>query len=299
MTTLRRIACATDFSEYSHQAIRTAAHLARERDAELVLIHAWQVPTTIAANITTPPFYAELKRAAEGGLAQAVRDTQALGPVRVTSKLVEGTPWQAVVEVAERDPQIDLLVVGTLGRTGIQRAVLGSVAEQIVRHAPCPVLVVRRASEPRPYRHILVPVDFSQSSRTAMRLAAELVARDGGMADIALVHVVEAPLAYHGELREPESFAAVDRDGARLLDEFVGELRALTTVPVHVHTRIGSPVHQVLAMVEHDPAYDLVIAGSHGRTGLGRFLLGSVAERLVRHVPVPVLVAHDRRREPA
>jgi nucleotide-binding universal stress UspA family protein len=296
MTTIQRIACAIDFSESSHQAMRTAAHLARERGAELVLLHAWEDPTVVAVDVTTPTFRTQVKQAAEGGLEQALRDTRALGKVAATVRLVEGTPWQAIVEVAERDPTIGLLVVGTLGRTGIKRAVLGSVAEQIVRHAPCPVLVVRRGSEPRPYRHVLVPVDFSQSSRAAMRFAAELVTGD---ARITLVHVLEVPTSYHGELNPPEALAAIDRRGASLLEEFVGELRGLTTATVDTHTRVGSPVHQVLAMVEHDPTYDLVVTGSHGRTGVGRFLLGSVAERLVRHAPAPVVVVHQRAVEPA
>jgi nucleotide-binding universal stress UspA family protein len=166
---------------------------------------------------------------------------------------------------------------------------LGSVTEKVVRHAPCPVLVAR--GEANPFARVLCPVDFSDSSHDALALAAELATPGGA---ITLLHVIELPLSYTGELPISDYLADIDKRSTDLLEDWASDLRAKTSLPVATRIEIGSPGAKTLAVLDEDPAYDLVAMGRHGRTGIRRVLLGSVAEKVVRHARCSVIVARPR-----
>jgi nucleotide-binding universal stress UspA family protein len=173
---------------------------------------------------------------------------------------------------------------------------LGSVAEKVIRHAPCSVLAVGPGSEAKPFSHVLVPTDFSDSAQHALELSAQLVAPTG---TITLLHVIEVPVAYSGEVPVPDFERVLDKRAAAALDQAAARLASLTSATVRVRSRIGYPGAQTLAVLDDDRSVDLVVMGSHGRTGIKRVLLGSVAEKIVRHAGRPVLVArrHSRAAE--
>jgi nucleotide-binding universal stress UspA family protein len=284
-----KILCPIDFSDGSLQAMHTAIRLAKEGDAELILLHTWEIPAiALSENVIPATTFQRLSDAGEQGLATAVREAERLG-ARVTSRLLEGSAWRSVLDVASADPKIDLIVLGTQGRTGLSRVLLGSTAERVVRHAHCPVLVVRPGNEPRPFVHALCPTDFGPSARDALRMAGELV-QPGG-AGIEILHVLEIAAAYSGEPR-PDVIRDIDRRSTEELERTAAEVRAGARVPVGARTRVGWAGAEILRALENDQSIDLVVMGSHGRTGIGRFLLGSVAEKVVRHAHCPVLVMH-------
>ncbi len=144
--TFQKILCPIDFSECSKSAMRTAVQLARESGAPLTLLHVWHFPAYAFAPDAPIPvnLIQELAADAECSLVEWGRDAKALGAERVSTLLVEGVPWDRIVDTLGRDPSYDLAVMGTHGRTGLKHVLLGSVAEKVVRHAPCPVLVVRQ-----------------------------------------------------------------------------------------------------------------------------------------------------------
>lgn len=290
--TFAKILCPVDFSPGSRQAMRTAVRLANERDAELMLVHSWHIPPVAFAgeHAYAADIVQYITDDAQRALEDAVGDARKLGARRVTSKLLNGLPWQQIVDAAAHE-SVDLIVIGTHGRTGLSRVVMGSVAEMVVRHAACPVLTVRPSNEPAPYTHVLCPVDLSRPARDALHFAAELV-QPGG-AGITLLHVLELPVSYSGKLPTPDFHRELDARAAALLERWTSELRTKTSVPVTQLTRIGRPGAQVLAALDDDRTFDLVVMGSHGHTGVTRLLLGSVAEKVVRHAPCPVLVAHS------
>jgi nucleotide-binding universal stress UspA family protein len=289
-----KIMCPVDFSPGSQQAMCTAVRIANEHDAELVLVHSWYFPAATFAGDYVPA--ADIVQAISGdaqhGLENAVAEARKLGARRLTSKMLNGMPWQQIVGAAQREPGLGLIVIGTHGRTGLSRVVMGSVAELVVRHAPCPVLTVHPGNEPTPYSHVLCPIDLSEPAREAMNLAAELV-KPGGVG-ITLLHVLELPVAYSGELPILDFHRELDARSAALLDRWTAELKAKVSVPVMQRTRIGRAGAQILTVLDDDRTFDLVVMGSHGHTGLARMLLGSVAEKVVRHARCPVLVAHGR-----
>lgn len=148
--TTHKILCALDFSPGSQPALRMASRLAHEHRAELVLMHVWYVPQTGLGDFPFPRGIAErIVGQATQSLDAAVQEARAAGVTTVTSQLIQGVPGWTIVDTATRDPAIDLVVVGTHGRTGLARALIGSVAEYVVRHAPCAVVVARPDHEDR------------------------------------------------------------------------------------------------------------------------------------------------------
>lgn len=293
-----RILCPVDFSPGSQQALRVAVQLAEDSKAELRLAHVWHLPSmAFAAEHPYPASaIAQMVAASRTELAGAVAEAQKLGAHKVSSVLLEGLPWQALRDALDAEPELDLVVMGTHGRTGFRRMLLGSVAEKIVRVSPCSVLVVRGRAAAPPHRHVLVPVDFSDSSKHAVEVAAALASREH--VRVTLLHVLQVPTSPRPELWLPHYLEEIEGAAGRMLGEWAGVLKAKADVPVATRTLIGSPSAEILTALDADPSVDLVVVGSHGRKGFGRLLLGSVAEQVVRHAPCPVLVARRRATPP-
>ena len=287
----KTILCPLDFSEGSGHALRVASRLANESNAELVLVHVWYVPpvTDAGESMLPPDVVKQMTGDVRRGLEAAVGDATALGVKRVKSDLLTGAPWQAIVDDAKQRAA-DLIVIGTHGRTGLSRIWLGSVAEQVVRHAPCSVLAVRVEGEAKPFTHALCPIDFSESSQDALDLASQLLGPSG---KATLLHVIDMPIAFGAEAPlvnyEPDLRKQSEATLATWSARAAGKLSVVTT-----QARFGRPIAQTIEMIDEDPSIDLVVMGSHGRTGLKRALLGSVAEKVVRHARCPVLVARTK-----
>lgn len=289
--TFTKILCPIDFSAGSERALRVASRLAVEKGAELVIVHAWQLPAT--SYVMEAPVPLMVTQAviddAQRGLDAAVRDVTPTVK-RVRGELLSGVPWVEIVDFLEKQ-SFEICVIGTHGRTGLARIMLGSVAEKVVRHAPCSVLAVRPDGEVKPFRHVLVPTDFSESADDAIALAAALTEPGGS---ISLLHVMEVPVAFTGEIRNADLARAIDKAATKALGDVATKLRDRTSLAVETRFRMGYPGAQILAALDDDRTIDLVVMGSHGRTGIMRALLGSVAEKLVRHARCPVLVSRQR-----
>ena len=138
----QRILCPVDFSNPSRQAFEAAAERAREDDAKLTIITIYRTAAEARTPIE-PDLLPRLLADAEREVAQLKEEARSIGVKDVTGMALEGVPWDQIVRIAEID-HTDLIIMGTQGRTGIEHALLGSVAERVVRHAPCDVLFVRQ-----------------------------------------------------------------------------------------------------------------------------------------------------------
>lgn len=143
------ILCAIDFSESAREAMHVAAELARQQRAVLVLVHVEDRPLW-----TNEPFVHLPGDVRQESLDAAARELEAWrreaaqrAGSEVAARTASGSPWEQIVAIADADPTIQTIVVGTHGRSGVRRALIGSVAERVVRHAPCNVLVVRPRRE--------------------------------------------------------------------------------------------------------------------------------------------------------
>lgn len=288
----KKVLCPIDFSSGSQHSIQAAIRIANEWNAELVLTHAWYVPAMAIGEFPDPAIYGIVKNEAQSALDAAKEAAISAGAKQVTSKLLSGVPGHEIVAEAQSDAAISLIVIGSHGRTGLARVLLGSTAEYVVRHAPCSVLTVRLDWVDKPYRHVLVPTDFSDCARDALELAAQLV-QPGG-AGVTLLHALELPVSYAGEMTSDELARTLDKRAEQLLEQWAAQLATNISVPITTRSPIGGAGAQILATLDNDDTYDLVVMGTHGRQGLRR-LLGSVAEKTVRHAPCPVLVVRRRQ----
>ncbi|MFC7227055.1 universal stress protein [Salinirubellus salinus] len=208
--------------------------------------------------------------------------------VDVVEAVVQGVPHSTITEYAE-DKDVDAVVMPTHGRGLVGRFLVGSVAEKVVRTADVPVLTVRpEATLSVPFGEVLVATDGSECAAAAVERAAALAAADG--ATLHVVSVVE--LATYG----PDAHASLNistfEDRAQDAVDAARETAEALGVDVVTHVEYGG-VHAKLLRVAEDTEADIVVLGTHGRTGFDRYLLGSVAEKTVRTSPAPVLTVRE------
>ena len=287
---IRRILVTTDFSRPSLAAIPYALAVARHFWGKLHLLHVVDTTHFSSKSLILPLISpAELSRPLLNRLQGVALKFSPDREIHVM-KPREGRAYNEICETA-RKLRAGLIVIATHGFTGLQHVWLGSTAERVVQHSPCPVLVVRppgrRFQQGRiRLRKILVPLDFSDCSRVAFDCGA-MLAREFH-AELLLVHVID-----------PFSYPLGDEYGgvhsARMMEEArssaQGEMKKLAqnaNVKYSIRIREGSPAREICRLAKRD--VDLIIAPTHGRTGLGHVLIGSVAERVVRHATCPVLV---------
>ena len=144
---IRKILCPVDFSANAEHALRYAVALAQSHGAELVLLHVMEMPDyalpegTLAVGVTTLDLVRELEEGCRQQL-EALAESARADVAQVTTQFVTGAPFVEIVRAA-RDQEADLIVMGTHGRSGLAHMMIGSVAEKVVRKAPCPVLTVK------------------------------------------------------------------------------------------------------------------------------------------------------------
>jgi nucleotide-binding universal stress UspA family protein len=146
--TVQQILVPTDFSEYAEQALAYAIELAQAFQARLTLLHiidtaSWGIAQAEA--MLPPSYWQELETGIAESMAEPLARVHAAG-LEGEAAIARGIPFQTIIDTA-REKRVDLIVMGTHGRTGLIHALMGSVAEKVVRLAPCPVLVTRRATE--------------------------------------------------------------------------------------------------------------------------------------------------------
>jgi nucleotide-binding universal stress UspA family protein len=287
-----RILLATDFSGVSAEAARRALESAARDHAVLGVCHvaSGQAPST--AQIKTwlanhLPDSVELDPLVRGA-AESHAAPPSIGAVRVEAFVDEGPPYAAIVERAQAFAA-DLVVVGSHGRTGLARLLLGSVAESVVRQATCPVLVVRPGPAAGP---IVAATDLSAASKPGLRAAAIEAARAGS--ELHAIHVFElvGPGVTYAVDTSGTSASLGDTDALHRANEelLAAAAEATRGLPVEARCEVhaGEPA-TVIARRAEELSARLVAVSTHGRTGLERVLLGSVAERIVRLSPTSVL----------
>lgn len=289
-TNLQSILVATDFSQTAQAGIDWAVLLATSHGARIELIHALLVPNRATDFVPSPPDFTEaLQEAASGKLNEAAEAIRAKG-VEVDSHLRLGVPSQVLLQAAE-EKKVDAIVIGTRGLTGIRHLLLGSTAARVVQHASCPVLTVHPgdADQHREIRTILVSTDFSHDSDLIIAAALRLLGPQPE-AKIVLLHVYHLPYEYTAYGTIPTSLDYYkDVEGAA--EERLGDMaRKLGREGLTVETvaREGYPPDTIIDQADEVSA-DLIVLGTHGRTGLAHLLLGSTAERVVQHARCPVL----------
>jgi nucleotide-binding universal stress UspA family protein len=296
--------CPCDFSEFSRRGLAQAIELAQWFGSTVEVLHAHALPMPAMASAPIAPAPAAMPAPvvtpATEGQEQALREqlrhlvepAEKAGAAVVTA-LEWGDPVTTILERAGQDG-VDLVVMGTHGRSGFERLFLGSVAEKVLRKAPCPVLTVRAEGDaPARPRRVLCPIDFSDSSKSALHWALVVAAK--ASAPLQVLHVVEIlavppPLAGFGAAEQQIEL------GQKRAEELLADVltEAEETLPVEGRPTLertvihGKPAREIVRVAEEDGA-DLVVMGVHGHGVIDRMLFGSTTHHVVREAPCPVL----------
>jgi nucleotide-binding universal stress UspA family protein len=298
MATLRRVACATDFSPASDPAWDFAQRLALATGADLVLVHAIPPILFPLEDGIDPATYQQMieegRREARAAGAEAARRAGERG-LHVAVHIDEGPVVGRILGRAEAE-NADVLVLGTHGRAGLARFLMGSVAERLVEEATRPVVTVRpvrgQAPASRPITRIAFATDFSEAAARAWPWARAVAEATGATLD--LLHVLlEAVPDRHADPAFLAGVAAAIREDARTsADRFLAGC-GFPRERVEVHFLHGVEADQIVRWAEARHV-DLVVLGTHGRTGLLRLAFGSVARRVLHAAPCPVLTVGPR-----
>lgn len=297
MIEITRILCPVDFSPFSERALTFAMHIAHWFDARLHVLHVCPpAPASLKASL------AESSRALTGRHLVALVDQHRLRDVHIETEIVEAdNAAECILSCADRI-DADLVITGSHGRSGVSRALLGSVVETLLHRAGRPILTVPSHVDPsrlaRPsFDRILCAVDFASASLAALAHACALAEERGGR--LTLVHVIGMPPEMSAHPL-PADFditcARVDAEAqahARLMQLIPGDARDYCTVDTEVLE--GEASRRILqAAVDHEA--DLIVLGVHGRIAFDLAFFGSNSKDIIRHAHCPVLVVPASRR---
>lgn len=287
---MSKIIVGVDLSPESERAVAHAVAVARLAGAEVVLVLADAVPELAEASTEGLRFIREnhqlLFQGHHDKLA-ALRERWLGHGVEISQLLVDGRAPDRLPAVAT-ELGADLIVVGSHGRTGLKRLLIGSVAERVARYADRSVLVTRDDAPDGGYRRVAIGTDFSPQLEVAVQRALPLIARG---ARIEVVHCWQMPATDAGMLPR---FADLEGAYGDALRAAVARVQALLgdRPDVELSSMLvpGTPARGLVDAAQGLSA-DLVVVGTHGRRGARRFILGSVAEVTLRHAHSSVLVA--------
>ena len=298
MIEIRRILCPVDFSDYSRRALDHAVAMAGWYESTITVFNVCSVVPVTAYAPGTPmlPMTVPTAGDLDALLASMTRfaETEAGVSVSMQFEIGEGDAANEILERSVALPS-DLIVMGTHGRHGFDRLVLGSVTEKVIRKARCPVLTVPPGSAEAPasplFKRILCAVDFSEASLKALDYAISLA--EEADAHLMLAHVVEVTPAPHSqseaslETRSLGAYvAAAAQDRAERLQRAIPDaVRTFCTVETTL--AIGKAYREILRIASEQHS-ELIVLGAHGHS-ISELLFGSTAHQIVRQAHCPVL----------
>lgn len=297
---IQEILVTTDLSGQSLPAVRYALALGGRVGGAVTLLHVLETASSMSGMeaVILARTDSEATTLARRKL-EALAQREARGKGAMVTVVRTGRPFHEI-SLAAHEREVDLIVIATHGYTGLKRVWLGSTAERVVRHAPCPVLTVptrglpKRAAPASRFRlqSILVPIDFSNLSRDALPYAL-LLARQFG-AELTLMHVVQiSPLdRLLGAEITNHIMVPVIKQAEADLAALATEVGQSGGVRVSTVVLQGTP-HASICKRAKSQSADLIVLTTHGHAGLKHVWLGSTAERVVRHASCPVLAVRE------
>jgi nucleotide-binding universal stress UspA family protein len=265
---LEKLLLSADGSKFSEGAVREAIDLAKTCSSKLFAVSVVEVNPEFEA--TAPSLVEKMEKEARQYL-ESVKSRASKEGVDCEILVHEGEePFQYIIDEAAKK-QVEMIIMGRRGRTGLKRLMMGSVTAKVIGHAPCKVLVVPKDAK-LDLEKILVATDGSKYSEAASREAISIAKRSGGTLIVLSV------------AKKNENLPAAKKsvDVVRKIAEKEG-------IKVETLTLKGTPYEVIIKTAEKKNA-DVIVIGSHGRTGIERVLMGSVTERVIGHADCAVMV---------
>jgi nucleotide-binding universal stress UspA family protein len=281
MGKFRKILVAIDGSESSKNALRESFKLATNEQS-------WITVVSVA-----PPYEGDLALMAIGNIQKAIKEPceKALVEaekiakaerVMIKTVCVEGKPYERIIDLAEAE-NCDLIILGRKGMSRVERVLMGSVAARVIGYSPKDILVVPEDTKIG-WKIILVSTDGSRYSKAATNKAIDFAKSYGGeIKAVSVVDVTEEFLA-----RAPGAVEELVRKAKNFVDD-IREKADVQGVKAETFVREGEP-YKIITTLAKEYKSNVIVMGSHGRTGLKRLLMGSTAEKVIGYAPCPVLV---------
>jgi nucleotide-binding universal stress UspA family protein len=285
-----------DGSELAEGSLGPALRIVHRPGGQIILLHVpvfrpIMVPGTAGYGLVLPEQTFDLKSRDEiGHYLAEIKGARQEPDISITIEVMEGDVAGNIVDLAV-DEGVDLIVMTTHGYSGFTRWMLGSITERVLRHAPCPVLVVRCADT---LKHVLITLDGSRLAEQALEPGLEVARQLGGR--VTLLRVADGSglgpvekgmldVAHHGlsQQIDPEPGGEV-----HYLENLAGHYR---TPGLEIDTAVvtGSPAQSILEYVEANQV-DLIVMATHGRTGIRRWVYGSVTEKCLHNSACAMLI---------
>jgi nucleotide-binding universal stress UspA family protein len=299
-----RILCPVDFSIFSRHAVSRAVRLAQWFRSSVTVVHVIYPTPWLQPGEPGRPSAAEAQEWLAARRAEHAQDLERMiAPhrhcgVAIDARLVDGEEAAQIRQLALALPA-DLIVMGTHGYGGFKHLLLGSVAEKLLRVAPCPVLTVggeeAKAAQDHMFHRIVCALDLTDSSRHTLDVALSLA--DETLARMTLIHLVESlpgEAAAQLCLANPE-LGPLRRDLQQLAREHLHTMAAEHPMACELDEVVGFGTAWRGIVEEARRIHaDLIVVGAHAHGPVARVLLGTTASHVVREAPCPVLVVRDR-----
>jgi len=304
MTEIEKILFPYDLSESATKVIPYVLSVAGAYNSEIWLLHVvddlqrWG--EIYVPHPSMDAFQGEASKAAEKAMDK-ICDEQLQDCSKLQRRVVSGDPATEILKTIEAE-DIDLVIMGTHGRKGLEHAIFGSVAENVVKKSPVPVMTVKPSKSKEggtryPFRKVLFPVDFSECSERVFPEALEMAKRFDARLHMLFVARDISYLTTVNVSRDllNNTVAEVARAGEEKMEGLLEEqLRDFSDYESKVV--IGNPAEEILKYAS-EQGIDLIIMGTHGRKGLERTLMGSVADYVMKNASVPVMTVNPFRAE--
>jgi nucleotide-binding universal stress UspA family protein len=293
---IRKIIIPLDGSPFAERVLAHLPRLGTPDKLELVLVRILETSryySYVAPDAVHIFDFVQWRQEADAYLKRIAWELREQG-YRVYTMTVEGDVAGAICDVSDAQ-DADLIAMTTHGRAGVERWIMGSVADRVIRSARLPVYLVRPGKEVliggAPQR-VLVPLDGSRLAESALKPALELI--DGSNAELWLVQAVELPELWGEEFLNAEAVASlptVEEQEALAQSYLDGIADPLRQQGYKIQTCVetGHPA-TVISTVAADRMVDTIVMSTHGRSGFSRWVFGSIAEKVLRLVECPVLL---------
>lgn len=298
---LRHILVPTDFSTPADAALNHAVSLADRFDATLHLLHVVNDPGAGwyglgEAEVQIDRLKSKAQAQARKRLEGMARETDGAEVRTAVAKRLNFDVVDAIQEYIDGHT-VDLVVMGTHGRTGVGQFVLGNVANQLIRRSACPVMTVRQHEEEAEdvpsleYENLLAPIDFSEHSRGALKITKQIAGRYGATQHLLFVAEKRVLPTFSDTGIPGVGVVEMDPDivanAEAALEELDGQVDGPEVTSTY-HVDEGDVTESIIDFAEAKDV-GLIVMATRGLTGIDRFVLGSNTERVVRAAPCPVL----------
>ena len=291
MNMYKNIVVAYDGSEYSKSALMEASNWIKRHGGSAVLVHAVSFDEAESG-----PIPEQLEKRMHFGKKicyQAKEDLSSVPGLDLESVICEGEPPETIAEIA-RAKKADLIAIGTHGRKGIKKLIMGSVTSGLIGQAPCDVLVVKKPCKTCKgmYESILLPFDGSECCKHALKQACRMASMDGSA--VTVLYVIPRYEEMIGFYRS-SSIRSSLMDEAQKIAERAAELALESGIHVKVLIEDGD-VSGKIAEVAAKEGNDIIVMGSYGWSGINKAVIGSNTERVIMHADCPILVVNSHNR---